>query len=114
MSDMPSQPESQSPRKPGRTKMPPLRQNRAFVASFALCALLPLLVMTKEFISPTPNYGVLTYFVYILVAWGVLLVVGVGFYLAKRAEVGRGIVLGTLAGAIIGFSICSGVLMMGK
>lgn len=98
MSDPVSPPSSDPPGAP----MPSTGRmvGRSFLATFAGCVLPATL---SGFAA-----GAIIFVLPIL--WIGLLVTGIGFAIAGRRGLGAGMVLGSLVGAVVGFSVCAGMM----
>ncbi len=85
-------------------------RHRAFLWTFGLCSGLPVLAAALALVDQSSDYGALMYLFAMPVVWGGAFIVGLGMWLLGDRDRGPGIMLGALAGAVVGFSLCSGVL----
>lgn len=99
-----------------RAPEPPTRDRSAFAWTFGVCTVLPLagallMLLGGAFASSLSNIGIVALFA-APVVWLFLLVAGLVARLSGQPARGNGVMLGALAGAVVGFSLCSGVLMV--
>lgn len=107
-------PDSDNIPRPARHKRP------AFLWTFGACVASTAALTAALAFIPLPGYGGLSFMAVMPVVWMLALLVGWAVWFNGRengstgaTRMGLDIVLGALAGALVGFSLCSGALGFG-
>lgn len=99
---------------PGPEAHPPRHRRPAFLWSFGACVASTAALTAAAAFAPVPHLGELWFLIAMPFVWVLALLLGGVVWFNGRgteaAGVGVDIVLGALAGALVGFSLCSGVL----